>query len=83
MNAIPGTSASTSDTGRVSLTDLAKRLGVHYTTVFRWTKAGVCGVRLQTTRVGGRLSVSDAQLQEFFTALNTPRGALVMEGASG
>jgi len=54
----------------ISLNELARRLGVHPGTLFRWRRAGVRGVRLRTTRLGGRTGVQAPDLSEFFGELN-------------
>lgn len=50
----------------------AKRIpgNPHFTTVFRWTKKGVRGVRLEATRVGGRWYTSDEAVDRFLARLN-------------
>lgn len=41
----------------------------HKLTLWRWTKKGVKGVKLRTTRVGSRVYVSREQLEDFQAAV--------------
>lgn len=43
----------------------------HLSTLYRWSKAGCRGVRLETIQVGGSLCTSREALQRFFEALTT------------
>lgn len=51
----------------------AKRLpgDPHLCTVFRWTKKGIRGVRLEATNVGGRWFTSDEAIGRFLARLNS------------
>jgi hypothetical protein len=40
------------------------------TTIWRWSKGGVNGIRLETIRIGGRTCTSIEALGRFFAALN-------------
>jgi Protein of unknown function (DUF1580) len=46
----------------------------HVSTAWRWASAGVRGVKLRTTRIGGRVYVSRADFDNFMAALNAPEG---------
>lgn len=50
---------------RLSLSQVANLLGVHVATVWRWTKHGVRGRRLQTVAIGGRRYVLQRDLDSF------------------
>lgn len=52
----------------------ARRSGrpFHLSTVIRWAKTGVRGVRLEALRVGGTLCTSEQALQRFFERLARP-----------
>lgn len=43
---------------------------IHVSTLYRWSKRGVRGVRLETLQVGGTLCTSIEALQRFFDALS-------------
>ncbi|MGE3108842.1 MAG: DUF1580 domain-containing protein [Phycisphaerales bacterium] len=58
---------------RVTLTELAAKLGVNPATTFRWAGRGIRGVRLGTQRLGGRTVVTPESLREFLAALNSTR----------
>ena len=53
------------DAKRFTLNAVADRLGVHLTTVWRWTLDGVRGRRLKTILIGGRRYVLEADLLTF------------------
>ncbi|GAA5510013.1 DUF1580 domain-containing protein [Novipirellula caenicola] len=38
----------------------------HYNTIRRWRTIGICGVKLQTRRIGGRVVTSRDWLEQFF-----------------
>ncbi|EMI20505.1 hypothetical protein RMSM_02537 [Rhodopirellula maiorica SM1] len=38
----------------------------HYNTIRRWRTIGICGVRLKTRRIGGRVVTSRDWLEQFF-----------------
>lgn len=59
------------DDKRFSISEAARRLGVHTATVWRWTLRGVRGHRLRTVHVGGRRHVLAHDLEQFLIALNT------------
>ncbi len=50
---------------RFSVTETARRLGVHVSTVWRWIHRGIRGRRLETVRVGGRRYVLRETLESF------------------
>lgn len=60
----------------LSLADAAKRLPrfngrrVHVSTIWRWASHGLRGIRLETTRLGGRACTSLTALRRFFDALS-------------
>lgn len=54
----------------VSLNTLAKEIGVHNSTVWRWATAGCDGVILETLRVGGRRRTSRQAYERFLMLLN-------------
>jgi len=58
----------------LSLAQVAAALGVHITTVWRWTKYGVRGRRLPTIPVGGRRYVLTRHLEQFL-APDPPQSA--------
>lgn len=54
---------------------LRKVLGrqLHVSAVYRWSQAGIRGVRLETTCIGGRLATSTQALARFFHAVAASR----------
>lgn len=58
------------DETRVSLTDLAKELGVHVSTVWRWVLRGLGGHHLESVRIGGRRITSREAFARFIAATN-------------
>lgn len=59
-----------------SLQEAAKRLPrlrrgrpVHVATLWRWARAGIRGIKLETAKVGGATVTSAAALTRFFAAL--------------
>ncbi len=56
-----------------SLSQAASRLPgrPHVSTLHRWTTKGVRGVKLETTRVGSRVFVTQEAIQRFLNELNT------------
>lgn len=46
---------------------------VHPGTLYRWSRCGLNGVRLETTQVGGTLCTSEEALGRFFDALTRAR----------
>lgn len=55
---------------RLSLSAAARDLDVHVATVHRWVHAGVRGIRLQTSLLGGRRYTSRQALERFISNLN-------------
>ena len=58
----------------ISFGDLAKQLStngraLHVSTIHRWARRGVRGVRLRATRVGGRWFVEPQAFRDFVAAL--------------
>jgi hypothetical protein len=52
---------------------LGKRRGgkrTHVSTLHRWSRRGLRGVRLETIRIGGVVCTSEAALEAFFQALS-------------
>lgn len=70
----------------VSLNQAAKELpsggpsGVHVSTIVRWSTRGIGGVKLETTRFGGRRYTTRGALLRFFEALNTDEHAAEADG---
>ena len=54
---------------------LQKALGrrLHASAPYRWSQAGIRGVRLETTCIGGRLATSTEALARFFSAVAATR----------
>jgi hypothetical protein len=57
---------------RVSLSEVARDLGINISTVWRWTLRGVRGRKLRTVVVGGRRFVLRTDLAAFLNAANDP-----------
>src|SRR4051794_24278877 len=55
--------------------DVAARLGVQRGTLSRWTIHGVRGVKLQPTRLGGRVYYAPGDVDAFVSALPGAAGA--------
>lgn len=56
---------------RYSLSEVARLCeGVHVSTVWRWILQGVGGVKLRSTKVGGRRFVDAQDLSDFHAKLN-------------
>lgn len=55
---------------RLPVKTAAKRLGITFQTLYRWTQRGVRGHRLPLFRVGGRSFVLEADLDEFLRNVN-------------
>lgn len=55
---------------RISLTKLAKELGVHASTVWRWSLRGVGGNRLEHYTLGGRRYTSREAFDRFVARSN-------------
>ena len=58
------------DSNRFTMSQVASRLGVHVSTVWRWRLRGVRGHRLKTVVVGGTRYVLEDDLNKFIVALN-------------
>lgn len=50
---------------RLTMRQVARKLNVHVSTVFRWAIRGVRGRKLPTVLIGGRRFVLRSQLQKF------------------
>lgn len=55
----------------------------HLSTLWRWRKRGIGGVRLDTIRVGGRRFVSLKQLSGFIAAITDPQRSGAPEQSQG
>lgn len=55
--------------GRAKLLDFARELGVGRTTVFRWIREGINGIRLRCTHVGTRVFISWEDYHEWQASL--------------
>lgn len=57
----------------IPLAEVAKQLPgrPHVSTLHRWTTKGVRGVKLETTRVGSRVYVTQEAIERFLAELNT------------
>ena len=55
---------------RVTINELARTLGVHSATCWRWCTRGIAGRKLPRTRVGGRVFIAKSDLEEFLRATN-------------
>jgi len=53
---------------RVSMTELARQLGVTIPTIWRWRQRGVRGVRLETFMIGGRRFTTQEAHRRFVEA---------------
>jgi hypothetical protein len=51
--------------GSLSLTTAALRAGVHRTSLWRWVRSGVAGVRLAARKVGGAWQIQAGDLDAF------------------
>jgi len=61
---------------KISLTEAAERLGVHYMTAYRYVRTG----RLFASKVGGQWQLTSEDLHEFKAASGpTPRGEVIPE----
>jgi excisionase family DNA binding protein len=54
--------------GRLSINHVARRLGTHVSTVWRWCESGVRGKRLATVTVGRRTYIREDDLAAFLEA---------------
>ena len=55
---------------RYTITQVARLLAVHPSTVWRWKLKGVRGVKLKTVVIGGTRYVLEMDLKAFLAALN-------------
>ncbi len=53
---------------KVSMTELARQLGVTIPTIWRWRQRGVRGVRLETFMIGGRRFTTQEAHRRFVEA---------------
>lgn len=58
------------DSKRLTMSQAARRLGVHVSTVWRWRLRGVRGQRLKTVVIGGTRYVLETDLHKFLSDLN-------------
>ena len=58
---------------RISLTDLARELGVSVSTAWRWTLRGIRGHRLECFALGGRRYTTRQAFERFITRTNGER----------
>lgn len=63
------TSALESRSELLTRSEVAGRLGVSDHTVWRWTTAGIRGVKLRHTPIGARIHYSPADIESFLGAL--------------
>ena len=63
----------------LSTPQVARMMGVSYTTVIDWIKRGVFGVKLAANRVGGRWRITSEDLAEFNSAMNGDKTARTSE----
>ena len=55
---------------RLTLSQAARQLQLHVSTVWRWTLRGVRGVKLETSLVGGQRFTSHEALDRFVARIN-------------
>jgi hypothetical protein len=55
---------------RISLPDLARREGVHLSTVWRWCRVGCKGIRLEAFMVGGKKFTTLPAYERWILKLN-------------
>ena len=60
--------ASLLDAPRLSITEAARRLGVHTSSVWRWVLTGARGRKLPTIMVGARRYIIIADLEKFLAS---------------
>ena len=60
------------DAPRLTISQVARKFGVHISAVYRWQQRGVNGERLRFTRVGGRSYVLAAELERWIAARSDP-----------
>jgi len=54
--------------------DVAQRYKVHRQTVYTWMSRGICGVRLESVRVGGSLRIREEDLIVFCREIERKKG---------
>jgi transposase len=64
---------------RLSLNQLAKREGVHVSTIWRWINRGVRGIKLATIEVGGRSFVTDSLYEKFVMETTAAKRGEIVE----
>jgi hypothetical protein len=55
---------------RISFSDLARREGVHVSTVWRWALCGIRGQKLESLSIGGRKFTSTFAFERWLAAIN-------------
>ena len=65
-------SVSILDAERLSLSQAARKLDLHVSTLHRWRLHGFNGRKLRCLKLGGRTYVTVAELERFVTALSDP-----------
>lgn len=63
------------DAPKLTVSEAARRLRVHVSSVFRWSLHGVGEAKLPLVRVGGRTFVLLSDLEEFIRRRSDPRPA--------
>lgn len=58
------------ETDRHTISQLARREGIHAATCWRWLLHGVRGTKLRSIRVGGRRFILESDWRAFSAALN-------------
>ena len=67
----------------VPLVKLARRLGVHVSTVHRWRQNGVGGVKLSCVKIGGRWFAAREAVSAFLAELNGGRDVSAAADSDG
>lgn len=57
---------------KLSLSEAARRLGVHTSTLHRWANPGLRGRKLRVVRIGGRSYVLESDLERFIAHFSDP-----------
>lgn len=72
MQASPASvfTAESLDAKRLSVIEVARRLDIHVSSVWRWINTGVRGVKLPTIRIGERRFVRETDLITFLNESN-------------
>lgn len=73
--------ASVLDAEKYRITEAARRLNTHVSTIHRWAQRGIGGVKLRITRVGGRSFVLKDDLEDFIRRRSDPPPATEIEAA--